>query len=343
MRILLTGSSGFIGGNAMDALLEQGIAVRGVDILPPRAPHHQPHCSRLDILDLAALRAVMDEFAPTEVLHLAAQTNWDRHTDPKKYYAPNVEGVANLVAAIRATPSVRRAVFTSSQLVCHVNHRPAHDVDYAPTTIYGESKVETEKIVRASDGGGVEWCIVRPTTIWGPGMKPHYQRFLNMVRRGLYVHVGKSPLFKSYGYVGNTVHQYLQVLRADADRVHGRVFYVADYEPMSLRAWTDAIQVAFGARKVPTVPEFAARALARVGDCVNAVGFGGFPFNTFRLTNVLTPYVFDLGPIQEVCGPLPYTMDDGVRRMVDWMLALNAKQAADAKLHARTAAASNRG
>jgi nucleoside-diphosphate-sugar epimerase len=193
MRVLITGSSGFIGSHAMDSLLDQGIAVHGIDVLPTRLPRHHAHTSRVDLLDHDGLSRAVREFAPTEVMHLAAQTNWDRFTDPAVYYAPNTQGVENLIAAIRSTPTVRRAIFTSTQLVCHVNYRPTHDQDYAPTTHYGESKVQTEKIVRAADGGGVEWCIARPTTIWGPRMKPHYQTFLNMVRRGLYFHVGREP------------------------------------------------------------------------------------------------------------------------------------------------------
>jgi hypothetical protein len=118
---------------------------------------------------------------------------------------------------------------------------------------------------------------------------------------------------------------------------------LSDYEPMSLRAWVDAIQVAFGARRVPTVPETLARGLARVGDGLNAVGFQSFPFNTFRLNNVLTPYVFDLTPTERVCGPLPYSMEAGVRRMVEWTLALEANQTPGGTLPTQTASARNRG
>jgi nucleoside-diphosphate-sugar epimerase len=322
MRVLLTGSAGFIGSHAMDALLAEGIPVRGLDILPARLPGHHAHSDRIDLLDRAGLRRVFEEFAPTHVIHLAAQTNWDRFTDPDVYYAPNTRGVENLVAAIQSTPCVQRAVFTSTQLVCHVNYRPSHELDYAPTTHYGESKVQTEMIVRAASGGGVEWCIARPTTIWGPRMKPHYQTFLNMVRRGLYFHVGRDPLLKSYGYVGNTVHQYLKLLNAPKADIHGRTLYLADYEPLSLREWIITIQETYGARKVPTVPVAVAQMMARLGDGLNAIGISAFPFNTFRLTNVLTTYIFDVSETQRICGPLPYGMRDGVRHMIDWMRLL---------------------
>ena len=48
-------------------------------------------------------------------------------------------------------------------------------------------------------------------------MSPHYQRFLRMIQRGHYFHVGNNPLWKSYGYIDNTTFQYLRLLEAPAD------------------------------------------------------------------------------------------------------------------------------
>ncbi len=61
--------------------------------------------------------------------------------------------LANVVQAVRATPSVRRVIYTSSQLVCDVGHLPRHDTDYRPTTLCGQSKVTTERVVRAKTAG----------------------------------------------------------------------------------------------------------------------------------------------------------------------------------------------
>ena len=58
-------------------------------------------------------------------------------------YAANIQGVENLVAAIRQTPSLSLCIFTSTQLVCRVGYVPKDDQDYQPNTLYGESKVLT--------------------------------------------------------------------------------------------------------------------------------------------------------------------------------------------------------
>jgi hypothetical protein len=70
------------------------------------------------------------------------------------------------------------------------------------------------------------------------------------------------------------------------------------------------------------MPKALAKALAACGDVANAAGFRRFPFNSFRLNNVLTQYRFDLEPTRAVCGELPYSMEQGVAETATWFRGL---------------------
>jgi nucleoside-diphosphate-sugar epimerase len=316
VKILVTGSSGFIGTNLLDHLLQKGVEVRGIDRREPRNRTHLKHFALCDLLDPNNLDNVFHSFRPTAVIHLAARTDLGGKT--LNDYESNVAGVRNLMTAIQKVGSVSRAIYTSSQLVCRVGYVPRHDKEFQPDTVYGESKVLTEKIVRELEGGCPVWCLVRPTTIWGPEMSDHYRRFLQMIKTGRYFHVGSSPLYKSYGFVGNTVHQYGQLLEAPPEQIHAKVFYLADYKPLSLRAWADAFQRQMAAKKIPQYPKFLVNVAALLGDLINSLGFSAFPFNSFRLRNIVTEYIFDLRETESVCGPLPYSMEDGVKMTMHW-------------------------
>jgi hypothetical protein len=143
-----------------------------------------------------------------------------------------------------------------------------------------------------------------------------------MIQQGYYFHVGSSPLLKSYSYIENIAYQYLRLLEAPENLIHRKTFYLADYEPIDLLTWSDAFQQSFGSRRIPHLPLSVARALARCGDAVNAVGLKNFPFNSFRLNNILTQYQFDLKPTAAVCGPLPYTISRGVAETAEWLSTL---------------------
>ena len=319
MKVLVTGSAGFIGQHLLDALRAAGHEPVGLDVRPHPAPGCEVlHC---DLLDKQRTRDALRRAQPEAVVHLAARTDLAER-ESVEGYAANHCGTRHLVRAMQEA-DVRRCIFASTQLVCRVGHVPTGDEDYCPSTFYGESKVRVERFVRehcALDS----WCIVRPTTVWGPGMSAHYLRFLRMLRRGRYFHVGRRPLRKSYGYVGNVAHQLLRLVELPAAEMHRRVLYVADYEPMSIREWVNGLQREFGAPRVPTVPELPAWWLAKLGDLAIKIGFADFPFSSFRLNNLLTEYRFDLAATRQLCGELPYAKEQGIRETVAWVRSLDA-------------------
>jgi nucleoside-diphosphate-sugar epimerase len=278
------------------------------------------------LLDAGGLQRTIDDIRPDAVVHLAAVTHINGTCLAD--YAANVAGVENLSAAIARTRDVQRTVCTSTQLVNRVGHQPHSHEAYDPVTVYGESKVRTEQIWRSSDGGGTTWCLVRPTTIWGPGMNPHYLRFFSMIRSGRYVHVGRDAVRKTYGFVGNTIYQYAQLLEAPAASIHRRTLYLGDYDPIDLRGWAEAFRAELDAPRIRTVPVAMARTVAGIGDVVNAAGLTRFPFNSFRLRNVLTPSVVDLAATESVCGPLPHTLHDGIAQTAAWLRAIWSGSAA---------------
>ena len=317
-RVLVTGSGGFIGRHLVRRLVAKGYVVHGLDTMKSDWQHSSFTEHTGDILNKEWLTQTIASIAPVAILHLAARTDLDETRDIAGYSA-NTEGVTNLLAAVDESPTVERVVCTSSQLVCRMGYTPTHDEDYQPTTVYGQSKVETELRWRKADGAGRTWCMVRPTTIWGPGMNPHYLTFFALVRDGRYFHIAGGPTPKTYGYVGNTVRQYQCLLEAPAERIHRKTFYLADSPQISLEQWAEAFRTALAARRIRTMPRWIARALARAGDVVATVGVKRFPFTSFRLNNVVTPSVVALGPTTDVCGMPSIELATAVAATTEWM------------------------
>jgi hypothetical protein len=61
------------------------------------------------------------------------------------------------------------------------------------------------------------------------------------------------------------------------------------------------------------------RGLAVIGDLAKKFGMKNPPLTSFRLANLLQPMVHDLEPLEGICGPLPYSMGQGVLMAVDWL------------------------
>ncbi len=315
-RVLITGGSGFIGTNLVEHYRLRGDQVVNIDAKAPQHPEHGPLWRKIDILHPPALLRAVVEFDPELVYHMAARTDLNGRTVDE--YSINTRGVANTIEALRALRRLRLAIFASSMLVCRVGYRPKDEFDYCPSTAYGESKVESEQLVRKNAASALPWIVVRPTSIWGPWFGPPYRDFFTMVQRGLYFHPRARAIRRSYGFVLNTVFQLDRLAAAGGGALLGRAVYLADYEPLELKHWADTIQRALDVRPVRQMPFWAMRGAAKIGDFLKSLGVAA-PINSFRLNNMLTEMIHDTSPLAQVCGATPYTMEEGVRLTCDWL------------------------
>jgi len=316
--VLVIGSEGFIGGHLCKYLASSGYKLKGMDLLAANDTSIYDSYCQGNLLDLDSVITIVSEFKPNIIINLAARTDLVGST--LNDYAVNFNGINNLIIAIKKAGFVQRCIFTSTQLVHEISKASSESQDYSYDTLYGQSKALGEMKIQELNSGEVEWCITRPTTIWGPRMSLHYQRLFKLIKKGLYFHIGRKPLLKSYGYVENTTHQYQMLMEAPANKIHRRIFYLADYEPMSLQGWLNGIQVAIGAPGIPTISFSCARLLAFMGDILQTLGIKNFPFNSFRLKNILTEYIFDLSKTKEICGDIPYSCEYGIEKTSKWLI-----------------------
>jgi nucleoside-diphosphate-sugar epimerase len=320
MKILVTGSAGFIGRHVVKELVGRGHEVIGLDRRTPLEAMAGETVVIADLLDAPGLRGIAAEHRPDAAIHLAAKTSLKRVPPGSDHFAANTVGTTNLIAALRDAGTVRRTLYTSSKYVFRGAAVAPHRT-YAPNTSYGESKAAMEELVWEADHGPGEWCLVRPTTIWGPGMGPHYQRFLEMIRRGRYVHLGPGDARKHLGYVGNVASQYARLLEAPAAQVDRKVFYAGDYEPLVLREWTESLRRAMNAPPIRSIPLPLARLAGKAGDLIVSCGARKFPFTTFRLSNLIHDDLCDMEPTRQICGELPVDGESAGRLTAEWFLA----------------------
>jgi len=178
-----------------------------------------------------------------------------------------------------------------------------------------------EQVVRSA-GLDTEWLIARPTSIWGPWFGVPYRGFFGAIARGIYYHPGTRNPEKSFGFVGNTMHQFGRLLSAPAKAVCGKTIYVCDYPPLRLREWAETIRRAVDARPIRSMPLWALRVVAYAGDILEGCGWTRPPLTSFRLNNLMTEMVFDTRSLKDLCGALPYSLEEGVKATVAWMTAV---------------------
>jgi UDP-glucose 4-epimerase len=177
--VIVTGGAGFIGSHVVDALLADGYGVSVVDDLSTGLASRvasEADLRELDIVDLAALRALVEEVKPSAIFHLAAQASVVVSVeDPGRDCEVNVKGTLNVVEAARASDA--RVVFTSTGGALYGDDvpRPTSEAQLpAPLSPYGASKLAAEAYVKTwSASSGVPHAVCRLGNVYGPRQNPH--------------------------------------------------------------------------------------------------------------------------------------------------------------------------
>ena len=314
-KILITGGSGFIGTNLIEKLRKEGqYELMSIDIVAPKIDSHKDIWKRVDLCKADEVMEAVTTFMPDYVIALGART--DLRGESLEAYDANIGGVRNVLAALDKVPNVKRLIYASSMYVCEPGYMPKDFEDYAPHTLYGESKVETEKIIKAADPK-YTWSIIRPTSIWGPWFGEPYNRFFHIVLKRMYFHMGKRACKKTYGYVDNAIYQIMSILNADAEKVNRKVFYLGDYEPYDITEWANEIAKHAGI-KIPNIPYFCFKLAGWFGDFLKLFGIS-FPMTSFRLHNMTTDNVHNLDPIKEIAPNLPVGREEGTVKTLEWI------------------------
>jgi len=311
----VTGGSGFIGTNLIEELLKHNHDVLNVDIAAPNIASHGAYWKNVDILHADDLLAAFHEFMPTHVIHLAARTDTDGTR--LEEYDVNTKGTANVLAAIKSTNSVQRVIITSTQFVNQYSGQPKDEFDYAPHTVYGESKVIAEQLTHQA---GLEciWTIIRPTNIWGPWHRRYPHEFWRIVGKGVYVHPGNKKVVRSYGYVKNVVYQIVKMFEAEPDKVSAKVYYVGD-EPIELLDWVNGFSIKQTGKKVRVVPDGFVRILALIGDALGSLRIR-FPITSSRYKSMTTSNdVKMMTQTIDVFGQPPYSLNEAIDDTVAWL------------------------
>jgi len=318
MRIICTGASGFIGTNLVNRLQQSNLEILNIDAQKPLDAHHTPYWQAGSVLNCQCLVEIFDGFQPTHVVHLAARTDTD--SEALEDYQVNIEGTANVLAAIKATPSVARVIVTSTQFVHRPGHLPEHDQDFEPHTAYGQSKAITEQMTRDANLN-CSWTIIRPTNIWGPWHPRYPREFWRVLKQGRYFHPGRKPVMRSYGYVGNVVYQIEQILQAPAELVHEKVYYVGD-KPINIYEWTNEFSKAITQQEVRVVPRAMVRSIALIGDLLKLTGVQ-FPIHSSRFQSMVTDYLTPMEATFQAFGKPPFSLAEGIRETTEWLKSQN--------------------
>ena len=195
MRILVTGTAGFIGSTLATRLLDRGDEVIGVDNvneyydpalkearLAKLLTRDQFTEVRISIEDRPKMEAVFEQYKPQRVVNLAAQAGV-RYSliNPHAYIDANIIGFTNILEGCRHH-QVEHLVYASSSSVYGANETmpfSVHDNVDHPVSLYAASKKANELMAHTySHLFNLPTTGLRFFTVYGPWGRPDMALFM---------------------------------------------------------------------------------------------------------------------------------------------------------------------
>jgi UDP-glucuronate 4-epimerase len=281
MKILVTGTAGFIGSTLAHALLDRGDEVIGLDNLNDYYDVTLKEARlarltvrpgftdiRLSLEDQEGLDAVFAKYRPDRVVNLAAQAGVRYSLErPRAYVDANLLGFCNILEASRHH-DIEHLVYASSSSVYGANTRMPfsvhHNVDH-PVSLYAATKKANELMAHTySHLFGIPTTGLRFFTVYGPWGRPDMAlfKFTKAILNGDPIDVynfGKHK--RDFTYIDDIVEGVIRTLDQVAEpnplwdgskpdpgtsRAPYRIYNIGNNQPVALMHFIEVLEKALG-------------------------------------------------------------------------------------------------
>ncbi|KKS96090.1 MAG: NAD-dependent epimerase/dehydratase [Candidatus Gottesmanbacteria bacterium GW2011_GWA2_43_14] len=222
MKILVTGSAGFIGSHLIDRLSKDGFSAIGLDIAENRGRQGKPN-AQIDIRDKAGLEKLFKKESFRSIVHLAARGGVRQSiAEPVVFMETNIIGTVNLLE-LAEKYKVRNIIFASSSSVYGDVKTPFREDMPSGRLLspYAVSKRAGEDLCRIyHKRSGLKMAVLRFFTVYGPRGRTDMAAGLftkAVLGNKKLVRFGKGECLRDFTYIDDIVDGVMSVLKAVPD------------------------------------------------------------------------------------------------------------------------------
>ncbi|MNL08316.1 GDP-6-deoxy-D-mannose reductase [compost metagenome] len=293
MKIKITGSSGFVGKNLSDYLIDYSFLV-----------------------DKISLRNLewKNDFTADAIIHLAGKAHDTKGTsDTSEYFKVNTNLTEELFNAFLKSDIKDFIYFSSVKAAADdVSEILYEDVKPNPKTPYGKSKLEAEKyILSGKIPEGKRVFIIRPCMIHGPGNKGNLNLLYNVVKKRVPYPLAAFHNERSFLGIDNLNFLIKEIL--EKKEVPSGVYNFADDEVLSTNELVQIIALVSNKKNLSiAIPKRLINGMAKLGDFIK------FPLNSETIQKLTENYRVSNQKIKDAIGieKLPITAQQGLEKTI---------------------------
>ena len=317
MRILITGIHGFVGTNLVECIKEEH-TIYGLDIISPTKDGVVKTFS-WEELDSGKIKDDNgNDICIDAIIHLAGKAHDTKNkSQADVYFKVNTE-LTKKIYDYALTHGVKKFLFFSSVKAAADSvsgHILTENVTPTPKGPYGESKIAAEEYILGNEqkckAMGMDFYIIRPCMIHGPGNKGNLNLLYNVVSKRIPWPLGAYENKRSFTSIDNLC---FVIKRMIAMQIPSGIYNMSDDEPLSTNELIEIICNGIGHKAhIWRLPCGFIDACAKVG------GLLRLPLNPERLRKLTENYVVSNEKIKCALGieKMPLRAAKGLEKTID--------------------------
>jgi len=326
MKFLLTGGSGFIGGNLARMAMKKGHRVRALLRRTSVRTGLEQLGAELATGDLFTGEGVEEALEGIDcVLHLAGAT---KARNTAELYRCNTDTTRVLIAAAATSAKPPRFIYCSSLAAAGpttVGKPRSESLAPTPVSDYGRSKLAAEMVIRKY-ADRVPSVIIRPPIVYGPYDREFLPALLPMARLGLVLKTGFGPKHYSLVHVDDLCQGILAAAERgktlSAEDPSQGVYFLCDGEEYSWEDFCKSLAKALGKGppRIISVPEVVSYA-AVLGARAQAAVRGTVAMISMDKVRELRCEAWTCSSdqaVKEIEYRPTVPLDNGLRQTIDW-------------------------
>lgn len=203
MKILVTGSTGFVGGHLIEKLLNEGHEVFALARNPKRLTLSAHNNLKVIQGDLDQDELSWVKTLPSDLDTCVHTAGIVHHYDTNEFYRVNTDGTEHLIINLKKSFANLHFVLISSLAAAgpslSLEKRTEEDMDL-PVSVYGRSKKQAEEVLKKLAPESYKISVIRPPMVIGP-RDPAVLDVFKMVKSGVIVLPGFGSKEKLYSFV----------------------------------------------------------------------------------------------------------------------------------------------
>ena len=327
MKVLITGSTGFVGRYLVAELLGRGVGCRLLvrDVVAAEKIFENAGNIEFwpgDITKPETLKSIAD--GVDYVYHLAAAGHVSAMSQAAfdEFVRVNVEGTKDLVQECKGF-GVKKFVHFSSTAAMGLIKKDVVDESTTPEprSPYQKSKLQSETAALDAGGDDVPVVVVRPCMIYGPGGKGEFYKICNLMRKGRFPKVGFGKNLTPLVHVTDVVRA---AMKAAEKGLGGEVYLVASETSIDLNYMRKLVMQAWGTKAMyPYVPVWLMLLVGWVFEILALVTNTPPMCTRKNIASTVFNRVFSIEKAKTQLGYVPeITFEQGIAETVDWFRSL---------------------